>query len=202
MFNLVVTYTSYVDNLEDTLAISEGGDVSSSILLVHSLAGKNLSNHVTHDSHHSGTAVVQLNIKLAGLLLRILDVSSEVSNTVVSIVLGGRHPCKLNKGEESKDLEKTGSGDSTDSVNSGGNIRELKVSRRAEVSIEYNVVVVNNGSNNGSHGNTSVLALNSTTTLEGLRLSLEPSKRIVNTKRLSNSKLKLAYSKGRSGLFR
>ena len=43
---------------------------------------------------------------------------------------------------------------------------------------QNNVVVVNNASNNGSHGNTSVLTLNGTTTFESLRLGIKPSKRI------------------------
>ena len=60
------------------------------------------------------------------------------------------------------------------------------------------MVVVDDGSNNGSHGNTSVLALDGTTTLEGLRLSLEPSERIVDSEGLGDTELELADSK--SGL--
>mmetsp|Transcript_3364 Transcript_3364/g.6295 ORF Transcript_3364/g.6295 Transcript_3364/m.6295 type:complete len:218 (-) Transcript_3364:42-695(-) len=189
-----------VTHLEDSLSISERRDVSRSILLVHGLSSKNLSNHVTHDSHHSSTSVVKLNIELARLLLGVLDVSSEVTNSIVSIILGSRHPCKLNKSEESKDLSKSSGGDSTDSVNSGGDIGELEVVGGGEVSIENNVVIVDNGSYNSSHSNTSVLTLNSTTALEGLRLRLEPSKRIVNSKGLSNSKLDLGNLEGGGSL--
>ena len=120
--------------LEDTLSISEGGDVSGGVLLVHGLSGELLSNHVSEDTHHSGTSVVDLNIQLAGLLLGVLDVGSEVTNSVVSIVLGSRHPGQLNKSEEGKDLGKSGSGDGADSVSSGGNIRELQVVGGGKVS--------------------------------------------------------------------
>eukprot|EP01083_Nonionella_stella_P271087 918305_1 len=199
-----VCYLNYnkivMGNLEDTGSVSEGGDVSSRVLLVHGLSGKNLSNHISHDSHHSGTSVVKLNIKLAGLLLGVLNIGSEVSYSVISVVLGGRHPCELNKGEESKDLGKSGSGDGTDSVNSGGNIRELKVGGRGKVSVEGDVVVVYDNSYNGCHGNTSVLTLDGTTTLEGLGLSLEPSKRIIDSEGLGDSKLNLRNLKRGGGL--
>lgn len=78
-----------------------------SVLLVHGLTGDALNNHVAHDAHHGGTAVIELDIELAGLILGIGDVRAEVSDAVVSVVLGGRHPGELNKGEEGKDLEKT-----------------------------------------------------------------------------------------------
>ena len=190
---------SRVVNLEDTLSITEGGDVSGGVLFVHGLSSHNLDNHVTHDTHHSGTSVVKLNVELAGLLSGVLDVVTEPSDSVVSVVLGGRHPGKLNKGEEEKNLEKSGSGDGTDSINTGGDIGEFKVGRGGKVSVEDDVVVVDNSSHNGSHGNTSVLALDGTTTFEGLRLSVQPSERIVDSKRGGGSKLKLVYHvKGRA----
>jgi len=188
------------DNLEYSLSVTEGRDVSSGVLFVHSLASKFFGNHVSDDTHHSGTSVVKLNIKLAGLLLGVLDISSEVSYSVVSVVLGGRHPGKLNKGEESKDLGKSSGGDGEKSSNSGGDIRELKVVGWGKVSVENNVVVVYDGSYNGSHGNTSVLTLNGTTTFEGLWLRVQPSKRIVNSKGFGNSKLELTNLKGSGGL--
>ena len=66
-----------------------------------------LVDHETEDAHHGGTAVIELDIELAGLILGIGDVRAEVSDAVVSVVLGGRHPGELNKGEEGKDLENT-----------------------------------------------------------------------------------------------
>ena len=99
----------YWDNLEDTLAVTEGGNMAGGVLLVHGLASEDLSDHVAHDTHHSGTAVVDLNVELAGLVLRVEDVRAEVSDAVVAVVLGGGHPGELDKSEESKDLEKTSS---------------------------------------------------------------------------------------------
>ena len=163
------------------------------VLLVHGLASKNLSNHVTHDTHLGGTAVVKLNVQLAGLLSGVLDISSEVANTVVSRVVGGRHPGKLNKSEEGKDLGKTGGGDGADSINTSWDVGELKVVGWGKVSIEYDVVVVNDGSNNGHHGNTAVLALYGTAALEGLRLGFKPAKRVEYTKGLRCTQFELAH---------
>ena len=157
------------------------------VLLIHGLASELLGNHVSDDTHHGGTSVVQLNVELAGLLFRVSDVGSEVSDSVVSVVLGGRHPGELDKSEEEEDLGKSGRRDGEDSSNSGRNVRELQVVGRGKVSIEDNVVVVDDGSDDGGHSNTSVLAFDGTTTFEGLRLGLEPSKRIVDTKRLSDT---------------
>mmetsp|Transcript_1603 Transcript_1603/g.1897 ORF Transcript_1603/g.1897 Transcript_1603/m.1897 type:complete len:90 (+) Transcript_1603:643-912(+) len=47
----------------------------------------------------------------------------------------------------------------------------------------------------GNHANTSVLTLNSTTTLEGLGFGLEPSKRVIYSERFSNSKVKFVHGK-------
>ena len=52
--------------------------MSGSILLVHGLASELLSNHVADDTHHSGTAVVELSVQLPRLLLRVLNVGSDV----------------------------------------------------------------------------------------------------------------------------
>jgi len=187
-----VCYTSAaIMCLEDTKSITERGNVSCSVLLVHCLSGHAFNNHISENSHHSSTTVVELNIELAGLLLRVLDIVTKPSDSVVSVVLGSRHPCELNKGEEEKDLEESGGRDSTNSVNSSGKIRKLKVLRGRQVSIESDVVVVDNASDNGHHGNTSVLALDSATTLERFWLVVQPSERIKDTKWGSSSELKL-----------
>ena len=85
------------------------------------------------------TMLQQLNIELAGLLGGVLDVLSEVANTVISRVVRGRHPGDLGKSGEEEDLEKSSGGDGADSVNTGGHIGELKVLARAQVSIEGDV---------------------------------------------------------------
>jgi len=66
------------------------------------------------------TMLQQLNIELAGLLGGVLDVLSEVANTVISRVVRGRHPGDLGKSGEEEDLEKSSGGDGADSVNTGG----------------------------------------------------------------------------------
>mmetsp|Transcript_5288 Transcript_5288/g.12325 ORF Transcript_5288/g.12325 Transcript_5288/m.12325 type:complete len:263 (-) Transcript_5288:212-1000(-) len=178
-----------INCLEYTLAISERRDVSGRVLFEHGLSSELFGDHVSKDSHHGGTSVVQFNIKLAGLFFGVLDVGSEVTNSVVSVVLGGRHPCEFDKGEEGEDLKKTGVGDGTDSINSGWDIREFKVLGSGEVSIENNVVVVDDDTDNGSHGNTSVLTFDSTTTFKRLGLRFEPSKRIIDSQRGSDTNL-------------
>lgn len=81
--------------------------------------------------------------------------------------------------------------DGADAVNTGGDVGELEVTRLGKVAIEDNVVVVDDGTDDGSHGNAAVLALNGTTTLEGLGLSLEPAEGIVNAEGLGDTKLEL-----------
>ena len=175
--------------LEETLSIGKRVEVASSVLLVHGLSSELLCDHVAHDAHHSSAAIVQLNIELASLLLGVEDVTTEVANTVITVVLRGREPCELDKAEESNDLGKTGGGNGENSVDASGDVGELQVVGGRDVSIKNNVVVVNNGADDSSHCNTAVLALDSATALEGLGLRVEPSKGIENTKRLGNTKL-------------
>ena len=148
-------------------------------------------DHDAKDAHHSGTAVVELNIELAGLLLGVLDVSAEVADAVVTVVLGGGHPGELDKGEEGEDLGKTGGGDGADAVNTVGDVGELKVGGGGKVSVELDVVVVDDGAEDGSHGDAAVLALDGTTTLEGLGLGLEPAEGIVDAEGLGDTELEL-----------
>ena len=138
-------------------------------------------DHDAQDAHHGGTAVVELGIQLAGLLLGVLDGITEPADAVVTVVLGGGHPGELDKGEEEKDLEEAGGRDGADSVDTVGDVGEFEVGRGAEVSVELDVVVVDDGSEDSSHGDAAVLALDGTTTLEGLGLGVQPAKRIVDT---------------------
>ena len=57
------------------------------------------------------------------------------------------------------------------------------------------MIVVDDGTDDGHHGNAAMLSLDGTTTLKGLGLSLEPAKGIVNAKGLSDTKLKLRDGK-------
>jgi len=187
---------------KNSFTIVEGVEVTCGVLLVHGLSCDLFSNHVSHDAHHGSTSVVDLSIQLACLFSGVKDISSEVTDSVVSIVLGCRQPCDLNESDECKDLGKSGIWDTEEAINSGRNIRELQVVGRRNVSIEHNVVVVDDASNDGSHRNTSVLAFHSSATFEGLRLSRDPTKRIENTKGLGGTNLELIHLQGRGGLER
>jgi len=173
--------------------------VSSSVLLIHGLSSELLSNHVSENAHHSSTAVVELSIELAGLLLGVLDVGSEESNPVVSIILASRPPGELNKTTDSNNLGKSGSRDGEKAIDASGDVAELKVVAGGDVSIIDDVVVVDNASNNGHHGNASVLTLNGTATLKGLRLAGHPSEGIEHAEGLGGSELELVDHLHRSG---
>lgn len=116
-----------------------------------------LSNHVAEDSHHGGAAVVELGVELAGLLLGVLDVGSEVSDAIVSVVLGRRQPGELDEGAEGEDLGEAGGGDGEEPGDSGGDVGELEVVGGGEVAVELDVVVVDDGTDDGGHGNATVL---------------------------------------------
>ena len=173
--------------------------MSSGVLFVHGLSGHAFNNHVTQDTHHGGTSVIDFSIQLAGLFFGV-QVLSEPTNTVVSVVLGRRHPGEFDKGEEEEDLQKSGVGDGADSVNTSGDVGELEVLRRRKVSIEGDVVVVDNNTDNGSHGHTAVLALDGSATFERFWFSFEPSERIIDTKRSGNTDLELIYVQGSGSL--
>jgi hypothetical protein len=79
-----------------------------------------------------------------------------------------------------------------DSINTNGDIRELDVLAGAQVSIKSDVVIKDNDTNDGSHGNTSMLVVDDMTMmLQGFGLSLKPAKRIIDTKRGGDTNLKL-----------
>ena len=149
--------------------------MKSGVLFVHSLPRDLFRDHVTHDTHHGGAAIVDLSVQFPGLLFRVLDVAAEVSDAVVAIVLARREPGNLDEAEEGDNLSDTRGGHGEDSINSGGDVGELKVVGRGQVTVEHDVVVVHDGSDNGSHGNTAMLPLDGATTLERFGFSLHPS---------------------------
>ena len=165
-----------------------------SVLLVHGLTGDALNNHVAHDAQHGGTAVIELDIELAGLILGIGDVRAEVSDAVVSVVLGSRHPGELDKGEEGEDLRNSSGGDREEAADTVGDVGELEAGRGGEISVELNVVVVDDGAEEGSHADTAVLTLNGAAALEGLGLGVEPSEGIVDAEGLGDTELELRDS--------
>ena len=174
--------------------------MASGILLVHGLPCDLFGDHVSDNAHHSGTSVVDLSVQLAGLFSWVKDVSSEVTDSVVPIVLRSGPPSDLNETDESKDLGKSSIWDTEDTINSSRNIRELQVIGWRDVSIENNVVIVDDAPDDSRHGNTSVLTFDSSAAFEGLGLSFDPSKRIEHTKGLSSTNLELIDFQGGGGL--
>merc|ERR1740124_631774 len=75
-----------------------------SVLFVHSLSGKTLANHVSNNTHYCGTSVIKFDIQLTGLLFWVLNLSSEPTYTVVTIVLRRRYPREFDEGAERDDL--------------------------------------------------------------------------------------------------
>mmetsp|Transcript_53510 Transcript_53510/g.64536 ORF Transcript_53510/g.64536 Transcript_53510/m.64536 type:complete len:202 (-) Transcript_53510:101-706(-) len=167
--------------------------MSSCVLFVHGLASENFGNHVTHYSHLGSTAIVKLDIKLARLLLGVLNISTKVTNTIVSIILGRGHPCELNESKERKDLSETSRGNGPNTVNTRRNVGELQVVGGRKVSVKHNVVVVHNGSDDGHHSNASVLALDGTAALERLGFGLKPAERVENAEGFSYSEFELVH---------
>ena len=163
-------------------------------------------NHKGKDSHLSGTSVVKLNSTLGGLGLLVEGVPSEVKCTVTevtrefSLTSDILHYSKLQESNEQKDLQKTSrrnlgkSGDTGgDGVEAGS--RVVNVSRKTDTSGGDDV------SKYGKHGNTSVLELDVTKTVETLLIGiLEHAKRIVESKRSLGTNLRLEGLDGGLGV--
>ena len=191
------------NDLEESLSISEGGEVSSSCLLSEVLSGDNLVGEGSEDCHHSSTSVVKFSVLLTVVLGRLFLPVIETSETdsVVSREVRCGPPGKLNESTEKDDLSKSSSRNLEKSSNSRVDVGEFKSSRRGKVSIESPSVVVDEGSEHSHHSNTSVLALYSTVTDEGL-LVFDVSKGIEVSEGSysSNLILKLGSSEGGGNL--
>ena len=164
-------------------------------MLSESLSLDAFLDHSSQDSQLSGTSVVQFNVELVGKLLSLQGLS-EVSGSVVSGVVGSRPSDGLHEANSEQDLEKAERWDGTDSINTVRDGRERNGSIKGDGAREFDSGVVDKGSDDCHHGNTSVLALNGTTTLESLGLGLEVSKRVENSERLGGSDLELVDLKG------
>ena len=174
----------------------------------HGLASGGFGDHFSENTKHGGTSVVEFDVQLTGLEFRVFDVFSEPANSVVSVVLGGRQPGELDESHKGEDLDKSGSrdvGKSSKNLSSNAgrvDVGELKVGGLGDVSVENDSVSVDDLSDAGNHANTSVLALDGTTAFEVLWFSVQPSKRIVDTKRFGDTKLKFVDVEGGGDLNR
>lgn len=155
------------------------GEVLGSSLLVESLVGGKFLRENSEDAHHSSTSVVKLGVLLTELLgwflVPVVDLSK--SDTVVAIKLGSRPPGELDKSSDDKDLEKSSGRDLEESSDSRVDVTELDSLGRGDVTIESPLVVVDESTEHGHHGDTSVLTLDSAVTLE-LSLISDVTKRI------------------------
>jgi hypothetical protein len=164
------------------------------------LSGDGLADKGTHDSHHSSTSLVDFHIELVLKFISLQEVGDErtsVSSSVVSGVVGSGPDGQLTDSTEEEDLGDSGNGDREKSVHAIRDVRETDSHLLGKVSGELNSSVVEKHTDNGSHGDTSMLTFDSTTALEvgmesgefssGVLGRVQPSKRIVQTQRSSDT---------------
>jgi len=152
-----------------------------------------LVNHKSKDSHHGGTAVVQLNSSLEGLGFLIKAVPSEinvsvteVTNELVSGSLNVTHDGNLQDTDEGNDLDQTGGGDGVgadDGSNTVG-VRCEGVTRVVNGSWKVDSSAGDDLSQEGKHADTSVLDLDVSEAVESVLIgSVQQTKGIPKTKR-------------------
>ena len=168
-----------------------------------------LVNHKSKDSHHGGTSLVKLDGTLLKLGLLIERVPSEVDGSVTEISreltgLGsvGRvlHNSNFKESDESNDLPKSSLGDGSDGGPTVGDGVEGS-SGVVNVSWKVNSGTGDDVSKEGKLGNTSVLDLNVTKTVESILVGVvKKSKRIEESKRSLGTELTIEGLKGSGGL--
>jgi hypothetical protein len=166
-----------------------------------------LVNHKSKNTHHGGTAVVQLNGTLGELGLFIEGVPAEVKGTVTEVTnvlisssLNILHDSKLKEANEGKDLKGSGNRNLEGSSPSLSDVREGG-SRVVNVSGKTDTSTGGDLAKEGKLGDTSVLELNVTETVETLLVGIiKQSQRIEETKRRLGTKLVLEGVKGGGGL--
>ena len=158
-----------------------------------------LVNHKSEDSHHSGTAVVKLDgtlLKL-GLLIKVIPSEVNVSVTeVTNVLVSGSgnitHEGALKNSNEGDDLNKSGGGDGVGAEEGSNTVGEgvEGVTGVVDGSGKVDSGAGHDLSKEGKLGNTSVLDLNITETVESLlgavarkhTEGIEESKRRLGTK--------------------
>ena len=156
-------------------------------------------HHGSGNTKHGSTSVLELNVELTVTLISILNLGGEwVSSwdgsgrSIVSTwkilgsssVLAGGHGNSLSQGSEEKNLDKSKSGDvckSREAHTVLEDISEWVVSGKIEGSWEGSSKLLNSHTYESSHGDTSVLDLDGTTTGEALKI-IGVSKRIKEVK--------------------
>ena len=189
-------------SIRSFLHLSNNGELSSELLV----------NHKSEDTHHSGTALVKLNSTLLKLGLLVELVPSEVDGSVTEVtneitglgtVGGVLHDTKLKSSNEKKDLSSSGSRDGVRASNGGETVGEGVEGVSGSIDVSGKVVssTGDDVTQEGKHGNTSVLDLNVTETVETVLVGIiKKSKRIVESKRSLGTELGLEGVKGGGGL--
>ena len=163
-------------------------------------------NHKSKNSHHSGTALVELDGTLLKLGVLIQLIPSEINETITEVtnevILSGNilHDKKLKESNEEKNLEGSISRNLEGASPSLSDIRELG-SIHGDVSGKTKSGTGDDLSEEGKLTDTPVLDLNVTETVETALPSLiEQSQRIEEAKRRLSTKLSLEGVKGGGGL--
>ncbi|EJK45349.1 hypothetical protein THAOC_36041 [Thalassiosira oceanica] len=165
------------------------------------LSSELLVDHKSKDAHHGGTAVVKLDATLGELSLLIKGVPAEVEGAVpevtdelVSSSLDVLHDEELENTNESNDLGKSSSRDGVRSVDGGPAVGERveRVSGRVDASAEVDSGAGDDVSEEGKLGDTSVLDLDVSETVESLLVGVvKEAERIEESKRRLGSELTL-----------
>ncbi len=162
-------------------------------------------DHEGQDSHHSGTSVVQFDSTLLQLGLLIEGVPSVVEGSVAEISrefgFSGDilHDGKLQKTDEGNNLANTGSSDVVEGGESISDLRESK-SLVVDVSRETDSGLGDKVSENGKHGDTSVLEFDVSKTSElGFITIGDKSERIEESKRRLGTEFSLEGVEGGGG---
>ena len=158
-------------------------------------------DHESKDTHHGGTAVVELDGTLGELGLLVKGVPAEVEGAVpevtdelVSGSLDVLHDAKLENTDEGDDLGKSGSRDGVRSVDGGPAVGERveRVSGLVDASAEVDSGAGDDVSEEGKLGDTSVLDLDVSEALESLLVGVvKEAKRIEESERSLGSELGL-----------
>ena len=170
-------------------------------------ASELLVDHKSKNSHHGGTSVVELDGTLGKLGLFIEGVPSEVKSSVAEVTrelaLSGNilHYEKLKSSNEGNNLQKSSLGDGVDGGPTVGDGVEAG-SRVVNVSGKLDSVTGHDLSKESKLGDTSVLELDITKTVEFLLVGIgQKSQRIEESKRRLDSKLRLeGHVQGSGGL--
>jgi hypothetical protein len=170
-----------------------------------------LVNHKSEDTHHGGTAVVELDGTLLKLGLLIEGVPAEVNVSVtevtdVLVASSGNitHEGALKNSNEGDDLNKAGGGDGVGAEEGGNTVGERVegVSGIVDASGKVDSSAGHNLSKEGKLSDTSVLDLNITEAVETLlgAVSREHTEGIEESKRGLGTKLVLESTEGGGGL--